>query len=112
MKTRYYELKIIHTGRSAPQVDLEEDRMFDKTIETFESLDELTDYIEQRYGKNLLEKKPDRKIFINTDSETVVPIGRLYSFWNKDISHNSKSWWQTDWIEVAKVGETREFLFV
>jgi hypothetical protein len=45
-------------------------------------------------GKNKIYKE------INNVS---IETGFTHSFWNKDWSHNTKSWFQTDWIMINKI---------
>jgi len=45
------------------------------------------------------------KIYIDLEKGEAEEIGFIHSFWNKDCSHDSKSWFQTDWITLAEVTE-------
>jgi len=94
----YYKLTIDETGCSCPR--LQDTTQFNVIVETFKTLPEIEKYIIDRYGKMPSKK---RKVYIDTKTEPNKEIGFLYSFWNKDWSHNSKSWWQTDWITILKV---------
>lgn len=66
--------------------------------EPFGSIPALNKYIADRYGKPLTSKGRN-KIYRDVGGVS-KEVGFLYSYWNKDISHNSKSWFQTDWITV------------
>lgn len=69
----------------------------------FGSMSKLKEELAKRYPnrdiKSLLNKN---KVFVERDSEP-VHIGFTVSYWNKDISHNSKSWWQTDWVNIERL---------
>jgi hypothetical protein len=89
-----YELEIIETGTSRP-ADKENSHVFSIIQESFESLESVESYLIDRYGK-----LPNRPIYIDTADGTIKQAGYCRSFWNKDISHMSKSWYQTDWITI------------
>ena len=91
-----YQLIISETGRNSLK---EEANLFNTIDESFTDLEELKNYITDRYGKL---PKGRNKIFIDDKEGKAQEIGFLYSFWNSDISHNSKAWFQTDWIEVRE----------
>lgn len=92
----YYKVRITETAKNAPQC--EESHIFNDIAETFHTLDEVNEYFIDRYGK-MPNKK--RKVYIDTKSGETKEIGFLHSFWNKDWSHNTKSWFQTDWVEIT-----------
>ena len=113
MKRKYYQILISETSRSCP-AKREENHIFNEVEKKFETYKEAKEFLIEKYGKNPFSSKRNRQekgIFIDT-KEGTKQIGIHYSFWNKDWSHNSKSWWQTDWIELHKVCESREPLFV
>jgi len=88
----YYKIVISETGSNCLKKDK---TMFNRIVETFKTLPEVREYLKDRDNK---------KIFTDKNGQS-YPIGYLKSFWNKDISHNSKSWHQTDWIEITEVTE-------
>ena len=89
MKT--FELEITETGRGSLK---EEPSTFNRITESFLSLNELKEYLIERYGKMPNGKK---KVYTGPSGASKV-IGFLHSFWNQDISHMSAKWYQTDWI--------------
>lgn len=91
MKT-YYELKITETARNCPNA---ESSQFNIIREQFGTKEQIKGFLTERYGKIPNGKN---KIYIDDLRESKI-IGFLYSFWNKDWSHASKSWFQTDWVE-------------
>lgn len=98
---QYFELCIDETGRNTPK---EEAHRFNTIIEHFDDLEKVKEYLIDRYDKIPNGRK---KVFVDTkDGETKI-VGFLHSFWNQDYSHNSKKWFQTDWICIGKVEETR-----
>jgi hypothetical protein len=90
MKT--IELRIHETGRMSLK---EETSNLNNIKESFETVEQLKEYLVERYGKIPQGRK---KIYTGTNQNPKV-IGFLHSFWNQDISHNSAKWYQTDWIE-------------
>ena len=89
-----YELEIIETATNRP-ADQENAHVFNTIRESFASLELVESYLIDRYGK-----RPSRPIYIDTADGTIKQAGYCGSFWNKDWSHMSKSWWQTDWITI------------
>ena len=94
MKT-FFSLRIDEMGRNNLRDSVS---CFNIIKESFETLSDVKNYLIDRYGK-----MPGRrnKIYIDTKKGTKV-VGFLHSFWNRDCSHDSKSWFQTDWICVRK----------
>ena len=99
----FYELSITETARNAPQLDIDENRVFNKTVESFQTVEQVNEFLEDRYNKIPTGKN---KIYRDQKNSEPKVVGFLHSFWNKDWSHNSKSWWQTDWITINKVNKT------
>ena len=97
----YFKLSIDETGRNSLQ---EESQLFHTINETFETRQDLENYLIDRYGKLPNNRN---KIYIDNKNES-IEIGFTYSYWNKDYSHNSKSYFQTDWIVPAEISEQRK----
>ena len=95
----YYKLQINETGRNSLK---EQASFFNTIIEKFGGLPEVKNYLEERYGKL---PKGKNKVYQDTKQGETLEIGFTHSFWNQDISHNSKSWFQTDWISIFEVNE-------
>ena len=95
-----YQLSIATVYQNSPAD--ESDYGGEETLR-FISMADLKQELMKRYPdrdiKGLLNKK---KVYVDRDGET-QHIGFTISFWNKDISHNSKSWWQTDWVNIEKL---------
>jgi hypothetical protein len=88
------ELEIAETCRNSLN---EEPARFNTIHETFETTDLLKKYLIHRYGKM---PKGRKKIYRDCKDAQPIEVGCLHSFWNKDDwSHNSRKWYQTDWIE-------------
>lgn len=95
----YYKLKISETGRSSTKGVAQH---FNTIIENHPTVERVIESLEKRYGKNPSRKN---KIYVDGKNGVSIVIGFTYSFWNSDISHNSKKWLQTDWIEITEVVE-------
>ena len=101
MKT--IELQIDETGRN----NLKDDSSRFNTIrDSFENIADLKEYLIVRYGKI---PKGKQKIYIDNKSGYPISIGFLHSFWNRDISHNSSNWYQTDWITFWEQNTERKY---
>lgn len=83
------KLEITETGASNLK---EEPTTFNKINAVFDSIDELKEYLIERYGK-----MPSGKRKVYTGKEPKI-IGFRHSFWNQDISHMTPKWYQTDWV--------------
>ena len=95
----YYKLQIEETGRNSLK---EQVSFFNTIIEEFSELSEVKNYLAERYGKI---PKGKNKVYQDTKQGESLEVGFLHSFWNQDVSHNSKSWFQTDWISISEVTE-------
>jgi len=95
----YYKVEITETARNSPKDNIEDDCVFNRAEEICSDLDLVKQFLTDHYGKIPSMK---RKIYRDPDAEE---IGFIHSFWNRDISHDSKAWWQTDWVCITKVIE-------
>jgi hypothetical protein len=93
----YYKLLIRETCRSSPKCQPEG---FGEVEENFKTMTDLRDFMVEHYGKMPSGKN---KIYYDGENGRAEEVGFTYSFWNRDISHNSKPWFQTDWITVYKI---------
>ena len=102
----YFEVTIDEMGKNRPQ-DKEEE-LFNIIVKRFKAIQEAVDFLEERYGK--LPKRLRTEMLLCSDAEPDKNIGFIKRYWNKDISHNSKSWFQIDAITIEKVEEVREYI--
>lgn len=103
----YYELKITETSRTCPKE--EEGKPFNRIIEKFKTINNVKNFIVDRYGKIPGMKN---KIYVDDKDNNATEVGFLHSFWNRDISHNSKAWYQTDWITIKKVTKKEKIILL
>jgi hypothetical protein len=97
-----YRAVITETGCAAP-ADAENARVFNKEILKAPTLDALWERVLERYG---LERRPritDRNAVYTEAEGGDVRTGFLRSYWNRDLSHHGKAWWQIDWVAFEKV---------
>lgn len=107
MKTSYYEVRIDETLKTCPK---EERSSHSNTItKRVKTLNDAKKFITDRYGKMPGGKN---KIYVDGPDNNAIEMGFLHSFWNKDISHDSKPWYQTDWISIEKVIEERKIILL
>lgn len=95
----YYKMVIEETGRNSPKGV---SSMFNRIVENFNTPEETRDWLIEHYGRLPHGRK---KVFWDGKDGAPEVVGFLHSFWNKDWSHNSKPWFQTDWIYVTRVTE-------
>lgn len=91
----YFELEIDETGRNTLK---DKPSRFNTIEKTFPTLEKVKEYLVNRYGK-----MPQGKSKIYVGDKTPIVVGFSHSFWSSDVSHNSKSWYQTDWICISKI---------
>jgi hypothetical protein len=97
----YFKVNINETGRNTLK---EEAHTFNYISESFKTLEEAKQFLVDRYGT--IPKRTFRNtMYRDLKNGSSVEIGFIKSYWNKDISHNSTSWYQTDWVEVTQVEE-------
>jgi len=95
----FYKLEIIETSKPSPRSTDDFDT-FNIISEKFEKLKEVKELLSDRYGTD---KPTNNKIYIDNKKGEAQVVGFIRTFWNKDMSHNSKSWWQEDWVSIQKV---------
>jgi hypothetical protein len=101
---KYFKIIIDETGCSSPK-GKDESRIFNQIVERQKTIEGVEEFLKDRYGKVISkQKRKQNGVFIDRGNES-EQIGFHYSFWNKDYSHNSKKWFQTDWIVVREVEE-------
>jgi hypothetical protein len=101
----YFKVSITETGRNTLK---DEPHTFNNVIETFRTIEGAKQFLIDRYGtipkrnrnNTLFRDVKDNKGWVEAKES-----GFTTSYWNKDISHNSTSWYQTDWVEVTQVEE-------
>ena len=98
----YYKLSVVETARNTLK---EVPIAFNHEVKTARTLEAIKEAIIDRYGK-LPRRTPARTIYRDTANGEAMPVGMMHSYWNRDISHNSPSWYQTDWIEITAVDES------
>jgi len=107
MVLSYYKININETAANNPKEALEKSELFNVISEQRLTKGEVREYLRERYGAKFnLQSK--RGVYVDGKNGEAKQTGVLYSYWNKDISHNSKSWYQTDWIEISLIKEDRQ----
>ena len=94
--TKLYEVVITETARNTLK---EEPQCFNQIKKVFKNVEEIKAFLKDRYGK-IPKIRENNKIYVDTKDGKTNMVGFTYSFWNRDISHNSKAWYQTDWITI------------
>jgi len=94
----YYEIEITRTAKN--HLKEEKSCSFDHETITRPSLAAVKEYLIEQYGKL---PGMRNKVYYDTVSGETKLVGFTHSFWNKDWSHNSKSWFQTDWISIHEM---------
>lgn len=90
-------IEITETGRNSLK---ENASTFNREEKILNGVEDVKAYLIDRYGKM---PKGKNKIYRDKKDGTTLEVGFLYSYWNDDCSHNSKKWYQTDWISFETV---------
>lgn len=98
MKT-YFKITIDETAKNNLK---DESHRFNQETIICNDLKDVSTKLIKRYGRL---PKMKNKVYCNTIKGESTVIGFTYSFWNKDWSHNSKSWYQTDWVVITECKE-------
>lgn len=93
----YYQLEITETARDHLK---QEATIYNIETEDFGSIDDIKQHLIDRYGRM---PGGRNKIYRDNKAGEATEVGFCHSFWDDDISHNSKAWYQTDWIEIKEV---------
>lgn len=96
----YYKVDVNKTSRAVNN-KTENYQTFSVENEKFGTLQEAKEWIKEQYPKCKKEK-----MYVDKKDGTSQHIGYIYSFKNKDWSHNSECWYQKDWVRVSEVKET------
>ncbi|RLC49264.1 MAG: hypothetical protein DRH57_00145 [Candidatus Cloacimonadota bacterium] len=102
IKRRYYKVIIEEYCCRCPR-EVNKMVLSNVIAETFEDMEGVEWFLEERYGKIPRIKKHN---LLYDDEEREV--GFTYSFWNRDIRDFSTRWWQVDFIFIFKVIEERD----
>lgn len=95
------KLTIVCTGRNSLK---EKPYNFDEIEKYFKSIGEVQEFLIEQYGRMPAGRN---KVFVDkAEGGEPIVVGFTHSFWNRDISHDSKPWYQTDWITATHVVET------
>ena len=94
-----YEMVVTQTGKSHMR---DRYQIFHEGVEYFQTKREVRNALRERYKTRF--GRPMRGSPMYRDIEGKPKrVGRIYGYWNKDISHNSKPWFQQDWVEIRKI---------
>jgi len=75
--------------------------------ERFDTIEEVERFLTERYGKL---PKGRNKVYVEKKDGSTEEVGFIHSFWNRDVSHDGKPWFQTDWIMIVDVVEMPRLL--
>ena len=100
----FYELEIKCTSGNNPKDLAEEPMLFDTREFRANTIEEIVEYLDENYSQvNWRTALKKNKVYIDTKAGEQIHVGFTISYWNSDCSHNSKKWYQQDWIELHKV---------
>ncbi len=92
----YYKVIIDETSKQKSNKPNAEYNRFNQVVETFGTKLEAERFIAERFT----DIKKKSKVYRNDKH-----IGWIYGYSNEDISHNTESWWQEDWVVITQVEE-------
>lgn len=93
---KYFE--IITTETSKGIREKADYSVFNNERETFLTLEEAKNHLKEKYGKTRRQK-----MYRDTKEGKSYQSGWIYSFRNKDWSHDSEEWLQKDWVEIREI---------
>ena len=96
MKT-YYEVRINHQSKAVGSKGNYQG--LGETRKPFSDLEAARKFLKEEYSKCKVSR------MYQDPKET--ECGRIYSFINQDWGHNSKSWYQQDWVTIYQHKVTR-----
>jgi hypothetical protein len=103
MKTEIH-LCLTQCGASRPGAEMS---VYHEVDKAFPSVEEALAYLKEYYGIEKPKRLHDgNSIFVDTDGAP-RRIGFLVRRWNSDVSHNSKAWWEENWVSFRAMTETR-----
>lgn len=88
------EISITQTAKSNPRDDY---GAYNDERHIVKDMAEAKAWLKERYGNC-----KRSYIYQDTKSGETKRVGYIYHFRNSDISHNSKSWYQQDWVTFLK----------
>lgn len=97
---KYFKVIIDHSSKA--MFSKEPYRIFDRETKVFETLEQVKTFLANEYPKCKKEK-----MYIDDKQGNSHHIGWIYSFKNRDISHNSETWLQQDWVNVNEIESKR-----
>ncbi len=71
---------------------------FNTSHEDFMSMAQARTFLKEKYGKC-----KRSKMYIDSKNGESVHVGYIYGFINRDISHDTKPWYQQDWVSIYEV---------
>ena len=94
----YYKVRITQTGKERFSKD--DYRTFDRESHSFATKAEALAFLEERYPacKRV-------KMYADRADGVADQVGWIYCYLNSDISHDSATWTQQDWVELTEVQE-------
>ena len=98
---KYIMITINQTSKTNPQ-DHGGGYIFNTEKEYFGTIEEAKNFLLEYYDIKTLPKK---YIYRDNEQGEAKKVGYIKNYWNKDFSHDSKKWYQTDWIEIKEVKE-------
>lgn len=97
----YIKVSIGETTRTTPNAEPVYNQ---RHISTFATIEEVKDFLVERYGRIPGGRK---KIYIDTPGGA-EEVGFVHSFWTREPGEPSE--YRTDWIEISDIQETPRLL--
>lgn len=97
---KFYEVEITKTGKPFGRTE-EDYSTFDREVKRFKTTEEVKAFLKESYGTC-------KRVKMYQDTkEGSEHTGYIYCFKNKDWSHDSKGWFQQDWVSIDEMKSTR-----
>ena len=77
----------------------------------FKTLEEASNFLDEHYNEeNFFLNHYNKKHLMHIETEEgELPTGIIFNYENKDWSHDSEWWNQSDWIEIYQIEEIQTF---
>lgn len=93
------KVKLSQVGSAAPG---KPGSIYNQQTREFPDMDAALLWLEQDYGITKPKRLQDsNSVFVDTPAGT-RRVGFTVSRWNSDVSHNSKKWWETNWVSFEQ----------
>ena len=110
-KTFKSKMWVIRISEASYDKSVDAYSMFNEGEWGFKTLKEISDFLDEHYDEeNFFLNHYNEKHFMKMETKDgEMPTGIIFDYKNKDWSHDSEWWNQSDWIEIFQVEKKEIF---